>query len=104
MPKIILDLNDPTDLETVNGTWKVGTGFVPGEPNEGLKSKLLSSPPRLIDYYDSNWPICIDLRQNLSERCTFAWHRIKIRIPNQIKGINIKRLSSISRNQFRQLR
>ena len=64
MPRIILDLNDPTDLQTMNGTWKVGTGFVPREPNEGLKSKLLSSPHRLIDYYDSNWPICTDLRQS----------------------------------------
>lgn len=45
MPRIILDLNESTDLETINGAWKIGAGFVPGEPNEGLTSKLLSSPP-----------------------------------------------------------
>ena len=89
MPRIVLNLNEPTDLQTINGTWKVGKGFVPGEPNEGLTSKLSSSPPRLSDYDDSNWPICTDLRQSLSEGFTFAWYRIKIRVPEQIKGTNI---------------
>ena len=34
MPRIILDFNESTDLETINGVWNVGAGFVPGDPND----------------------------------------------------------------------
>ena len=89
MPRIVLDLNESNDLQTISGIWRVGTGLVPGEPNEGLTAKLLASPPRVVDYDDSNWPICNDIRQSLSEGFTFAWYRINICIPNEVRGVNI---------------
>ena len=46
MPRVALDLNNAADRQKVKSEWKVGEGFVPGEPNEGLTARLLSSPPR----------------------------------------------------------
>ena len=40
MPRGILDLGNPADLEQVNGVWKFAPGLVPGEPNEGLVAQL----------------------------------------------------------------
>ena len=36
MPRLVLDLNESNDLQTISGVWRVGTGLVPDEPNEGL--------------------------------------------------------------------
>ena len=52
MPRVALDLNTDEGRGLVNGQWKVAEGYVPGEPNEGLQSQVLSSPARLADYDD----------------------------------------------------
>ena len=52
MPRGILDLGKPDDLEQVHGVWKFAPGLVPGEPNEGLLAQsqgaLLASPITMI--------------------------------------------------------
>jgi len=45
MPRVAMDLNDADDRQKVAGEWRVGEGFVPGEPNEGLTARLLANPP-----------------------------------------------------------
>ena len=71
MSRISLDLNKLEDQQKVNGRWKVGYGLVPGEPNEGLVSRLLASPARLADYDDAGWSLCDNIRESLSEGFTF---------------------------------
>ena len=61
MPRASLDLQEPQDLSVVEGRWRFATGFVPGEPNEGLVSQLEGSPARLADYDDSGWDVTDDL-------------------------------------------
>ena len=48
MPRLVLDLNQAADQQKVGGQWRVATGLVPGEPNEGLTARLLASPARLV--------------------------------------------------------
>ena len=89
MPRVALDLNKEEDRDKVKGQWRVGPGFVPGEPNEGLTARLLSSPARLPDYDDSGWEVCGDIRTSLSEGFTFAWYRIAVELPESINGMEI---------------
>ena len=49
MPRIALDLNKGDDRSKVKGQWRVATGLVPGEPNEGLTAQILGSAARLAD-------------------------------------------------------
>ena len=58
MPRMALDLNNEEDRQHVKAQWRVATGLVPGEPNEGLTSQLLATPARLADYDDSGWDVC----------------------------------------------
>ena len=81
MPRLVLDLNQATDQQKVGGQWRVATGLVPGEPNEGLTARLLASPARLADYDDSSWEVCTIVRQSLSEGFPFAWYRIVAELP-----------------------
>ena len=46
MPRMALDLNNEEDRQHVKAQWRVATGLVPGEPNEGLTSQLLATPAR----------------------------------------------------------
>jgi len=62
MPRVALDLNNADDRQKVNGEWRVGEGLVPGEPNEGLTARLLACPPREVDFDDSDWRVCNDIR------------------------------------------
>ena len=55
MPRASLNLLDPADLQAVQGQWRYAPGLVPGEPNEGLVSRLEGSPARLADYDDSDY-------------------------------------------------
>ena len=87
MPRVALDLNKSEERRKVNAVWRVGTGLVPGEPNEGLSAQLLASPARLADYDDSGWEECADIRQSLSVGLTFAWYRITVEIPKDLGGI-----------------
>lgn len=89
MPRMALDLNQSEDREKVKARWKVGPGLVPGEPNEGLTARLLSTPARLADYDDSAWDVCDNIRKSLSEGFTFAWYRISVELPSAIDGVNV---------------
>jgi hypothetical protein len=89
MARVALDLNNAQDRAKVNGQWKVGPGFVPGEPNEGLTARLLESPARLPDYDDSGWEVCDNIRASLSEGFTFAWYRIAVELPDSIDGMEL---------------
>jgi hypothetical protein len=87
MPRIELNLNQADDLRRVKGQWRVGPGLVPGEPNEGLRAQLLNTPARLVDYDDSKWEICTNIRKSLSVGFTFAWYRITVELPAEVDGI-----------------
>ena len=87
MPRIALDLNKSEDLRKVNAVWRVATGLVPGEPNEGLTAQLLASPARLADFDDSGWQERADIRESISVGFTFAWYRITVGVPEKIGGI-----------------
>ena len=89
MPRVALDLNRAEDRARVKGEWRVATGLVPGEPNEGLASRLLSSPARAVDYDDSGWEVCDNVRESLSEGFTFAWYRITVELPQQVDGLEV---------------
>ncbi len=89
MPRVALDLNTSADRNKVKGQWRVATGLVPGEPNEGLTARLLGTPARLADFDDSGWDICNDIRESLSEGFTFAWYRIRVEFPANLNGMDI---------------
>ena len=89
MPRVALDLNNAADRQEVQGQWRVAQGLVPGEPNEGLTAQLLASPARLVDYDDSSWEICTNIRQSLSVGFTFAWYRIAIELPERVDGVQV---------------
>ena len=86
MPRVALDLNTDEGRGVVNGQWKVAEGYVPGEPNEGLKSQVLDSPARLADYDDSGWRVCENVRESMSVGLTFAWYRILVTVPDAAGG------------------
>lgn len=87
MPRISLDLNKEEDRRKVRAQWRVGTGLVPGERNEGLVSQLPNSPARLPEYDDSKWDVCDNIRQSISQGFTFAWFRITVVIPAEVDGV-----------------
>ena len=89
MPRVALDLNNPSDLAQVKGQWRVSPGLVPGEANEGLTAQLLFTPARLTDYDDSGWEVCDNIRQSLSVGFTFAWYRIKVELPETVNGMPV---------------
>lgn len=89
MPRIALDLNKAEDRRHVKGEWRVAAGLVPGAPNEGLTSQLLSSPARLAEHDDSKWAVCRDIRESRSVGFTFAWYRIAVEVPAAIGGTTL---------------
>ena len=89
MPRFALDLNKAEDQQKVKAQWRVAPGLVPGEPNEGLAARLLSTPARLADYDDSGWEVCTNVRQSLSEGFTFAWYRTSVELPGSIDGVDV---------------
>ena len=89
MARVALDLNRAEDRQKVKGEWRVAQGLVPGEPNEGLTAQLLASPARLVDYDDSRWRVCTNIRESLSVGYTFAWYRITIEVPQRIDGVDL---------------
>ncbi len=89
MPRVALDLNKAEDRAKVNGEWRVAQGLVPGEPNEGLTSQLLGTPPRLADYDDSGWEVCTNVRKSFSKGFTFVWYRIAIELPERVDGVEV---------------
>ena len=106
MVVVSLDLESRDDLKLLDAQWKFGSGWVPGEPNEGLLSQTLGSPARLAEYDDSNWEILSDieprsdgsteggstdpgLRKGRSVGLTFGWYRIRVTVPEQVRGKNV---------------
>ena len=90
MPRVALDLNNAADRQKVKSEWKVGEGFVPGEPNEGLTARLLASPPREANFDDSGWSVCADIRKSLSVGFTFAWYRTTVELPREVNGMPVE--------------
>ena len=90
MPRVALDLNNAADRQKVKSEWKVGEGFVPGEPNEGLTARLLASPPRETNFDDSGWPVCADIRKSLSVGFTFAWYRTTVELPLEVNNMPVE--------------
>ena len=89
MPRLALDLNTADDRRKVKGEWRVGPGFVPGESNEGLVARLAGRPARLVDYDDSGWDVCANVRPSRSTGFTFGWLRIAIHVPERLDGIEV---------------
>ena len=90
MPRVALDLNIAADRQKVKSEWKVGEGFVPGEPNEGLTARLLASPPREANFDDSGWSVCADIRKSLSVGFTFAWYRTTVELPLEVNNMPVE--------------
>ncbi len=89
MVRVALDLENKADLKVLNAVgWKIATGLVPGEPNQGLVAELKECPARLPGYDDSKWQVG-DLQQKFSKGFTFAWYRLKVTIPEKVKGVDI---------------
>ena len=89
MPRVALDLNKVEDRDKVKGQWRVASGLVPGEPNEGLTAQMLASPARLADYDDSGWEVCTNIRESRSVGFTFAWYRIAVELPERVDGMEV---------------
>lgn len=89
MPRVALDLNKAEDRAKVKGQWRVATGLVPGEPNEGLTAQLPVSPAKQADYDDSGWQICDNIRASRSVGFTFAWYRITVELPDRLDGMEV---------------
>ena len=89
MPRVALDLNDAADLAQVKGQWRAAPGLVPGAANEGLTARLAGSPARLAEYDDSDWEVCDNIRQSLSSGFTFAWYRLKLELPETVRGMAV---------------
>ena len=89
MPRIALDLNTERDRQRVAGQWRAASGFVPGEPNEGLVAQREGSPARFPDYDDSGWEICENVRLSRSTGFTFCWYRIAVELPAEVDGVSL---------------
>ena len=87
MARIALDLEKTSDLELLKTTgWRIAPGLVPGEPNQGLTAELRKSPARLADYDDSWWEKDADIQERRSVGFTFAWYRLRLTIPSEVRG------------------
>jgi hypothetical protein len=90
MARISYNLENKEDLKALGTTgWRRAMGLVPGQPNQGLVAELMETPARAADYDDSRWDKDVDIQQRLSRGLTFAWYRIKVTIPAQVKGESI---------------
>ena len=86
MVRVALDLENSADLALLGTTgWRIATGLVPGEPNQGLVAELRSVEARLSDYDDSWWDKDADFQERRSVGFTFAWYRLHITVPQQVK-------------------
>ena len=90
MVRVNLDLENKDDLQVLGTTgWKIASGLVPGEPNQGLVAEILASPARLPDYDDSWWDQDADFQERRSVGFTFAWYRLHITTPDQVRGTSV---------------
>ena len=87
MARISFNLENKEDLKALGATgWRRAMGLVPGKPNQGLEAELMGSPARTVDYDDSQWEKDVDIQERLSKGFTFAWYRLEVTTPNEIKG------------------
>ena len=89
MERLVIDLNSPEGKAQVKGVLRHATGYIPGEPNEGLISQIEGSPARLLDYDDSGWEICKNIKDKVSIGFTFAWWRITVTLPEELEGMKL---------------
>jgi hypothetical protein len=90
MARISFNLENKEDLKALGATgWRRAMGLVPGKPNQGLEAELMGSPARLADYDDSGWDKDVDVQERLSKGFTFAWYRLHVTIPSEIKGESV---------------
>ena len=89
MPRVTLDLTKQTDQAQVGGQWRMGPGYIPGEPNEGLVAQTEGSPARLADYDDSGWQVCDNIRKSLSRGFTFCWWRMTLQLPERVDDVSV---------------
>ena len=90
MARVSLNLEDRQDLATLGTTgWRVASGLVPGEPNQGLVAELRGSPARLADYDDSWWKKDADIQERVSAGFTFGWYRLHMVVPPRVKGVDV---------------
>ena len=66
MPRIALDLNNSSDT-----------------------AEILATPARLVDYDDSKWEVCTNVRATRSVGFCFAWYRITVEVPSQVNGADV---------------
>ena len=91
MARISYNLEDKDDLKALGATgWRRAMGLVPGEPNQGLVAELKETPARAADYDDSGWEQDADIQERLSSGFTFAWYRLKVTVPSEVKGESIE--------------
>ena len=90
MPRSVLDLQNPEDLNAVDAQWKFADGLVPGEPNQGLVALMEGTPARLPGYDDSDWEVIDDLTNWRSHGLTFAWYRITVTLPETVGGRSLE--------------
>lgn len=106
MASATLDLEDPAVLADLGTQWRFGSGWNPGQSNEGLIAQAADSPARLPDYDDSDWEIIDDveaggqnkpsggpehpgIRKKRSEGLTFGWYRIAVTLPERVGAFEV---------------
>lgn len=91
MARISMNLENKDDLKILGATgWRRAMGLVPGQPNQGLVAELKDTPARLADYDDSGWDQDVDIQERLSHGLTFAWYRLNVTIPSEIRGESLQ--------------
>ncbi len=91
MARISMNLEDKEDLKILGTSgWRRAMGLVPGQPNQGLEAELMETPARNADYDDSGWDQDVDVQERLSKGLTFAWYRLHVTIPSDIRGESLQ--------------
>ncbi len=91
MARISMNLESKEDLKILGTTgWRRAMGLVPGQPNQGLVAELADTPARSADYDDSGWDQDVDVQERLSKGLTFAWYRLHVTIPSDIRGESLQ--------------
>jgi hypothetical protein len=106
MTTVTLDMESPDDMKLLKAQWRFGSGWIPGEPNEGLVAQTPESPALLADYDDSDWEVVSDivpssinpalgsedapgLRKVRSTGLTFGWFRTRITLPERVGDMDV---------------
>ena len=71
----------------LNGAWP--PVWCPDNPTKVSPPRLLATDARLADYDDSGWEVWPNVRREPSVGFTFAWYRISVELPAQVKGMDV---------------